>query len=108
MNLFICFFETSQAVFCRAILNSNPAERLDDHPFIFGLPAVRINGVPFLLVLSGTRVANHALVFSIRALSKLRHVFVCKAFLHYTMLWRFYVAFLVHFLGLFRMSIKLK
>ena len=53
------------------ILNSNRAEKLDDHPFILGLPAVRINGVPFQLVLSGRRVANHVLAFLIHALSKL-------------------------------------
>ena len=41
------------------------------------------------LVVSERRVANHVLVFSIWALSKLRVVFVCKAFLHYTPLWRF-------------------
>ena len=41
------------------------------------------------LVLSERRVANLVLVFSIWALSKLRVVFVCKAFLHYTPLWRF-------------------
>ena len=31
------------------ILNFNSEERLDDHPFILGLPAFRINGVPFSL-----------------------------------------------------------
>ena len=97
-NLFNCFVEPSQAGFCREILNSNPAERLDDYPFILSLPAVRINGVPFSLVLSLTRVANHALVFSIRALSKFRVLFVCKAFLRYTPLWRFCVAFSCIFL----------
>ena len=68
-------------MFCREILNSNPEERLDDYAFILSITAVRINGVPFSLALSETRVANHALVFSIRALSKFRVVFVCKAFL---------------------------
>ena len=62
------------------ILNSNRAEKLDDHPFILGLPAVRINGVPFSLVRSERRVANHVLVFLICALSKLTVMFVCKFF----------------------------
>ena len=53
---------------------------MENHPFILGLPAVRINGVPFSLVLSGKRVTNHVLVFSIRAFSKLRGVFLCEAF----------------------------
>ena len=86
----LCFAGTG-----REILNSNPAERLDEHPFILGLPAVRINGVPFSLVLSERRVANHMVVYvSICYLSKLRVVFVCKfmAFLSH---------FFVHFLGLF-------
>ena len=73
----------------------------DDHPFILVIHAVTINGVPFSLVLLGRRVTNHVLVFSICALSRLRVVFVCKDFLHYTPLWRFYVAFFAHFLGLF-------
>ena len=55
----------------RDILNSNPVERLDEHPFILGLPAVRINGVPFSLAPSGRKVA----------------------FLHFTPSWRFYVTF---------------
>ena len=29
------------------MFNSNPAEMVDDHPFILALPAVSINGVPF-------------------------------------------------------------
>ena len=53
---------------------------MENHLFILGLPAVRINGVPFSLVLSGKRVTNHVLVFSIRAFSKLRGVFLCEAF----------------------------
>ena len=35
---------------------------------------------PLSFVLSGRRVANHVLVFSICTLSKIRVVFVCKAF----------------------------
>ena len=68
----LCFAGTE-----REILISNPLERLGYHPFILGLPAVRINGVTFPLVLSERRVyvANHVLVYS-----KLRVVFVCKAF----------------------------
>ena len=60
----------------RFLIYEGVSERLDEHPFILGLPAVRINGVPFSLVPSGRRVANHVLVFSICALSKLRVVFV--------------------------------
>ena len=33
------------AVTGREILNSNPAEKFDDNPFILGLPAVMNNGV---------------------------------------------------------------
>ena len=96
-------------MFCTEILNSNPAEWLADHPFILGLPAARMNGVPFLLVFSGTRVANKALVFSIRTHSKLRVVFVCKALLrYYTPVMAFLGRFFVHFLGLFLLSIKFK
>ena len=86
----LCFAGTG-----REILNSNPAERLDEHPFI--LYYLRLGSTVFLLslVLSGKRVANHVLVFSICALSKLIVVIICKAFLHYTPLWRFYVTFLV-------------
>ena len=32
--------------------------------------------------------------------------FFVRLFLHYTPLWRFYVALFVHFLGLFHMSVK--
>ena len=68
---------------------------MENHPFILGLPAVRINGVPFSLVLFGKRVTNHVLVFSIRAFSKLRGVFLCEAFFsHFTPQRRFNVAFL--------------
>ena len=73
----MCFVGTG-----REILNFNLAERLDDHPFlssILGLPAFKIN-VPFSLVLSGRRVTNHVLVFSICAPLKVRVVFLCKAF----------------------------
>ena len=59
----LCFAGTG-----REILNSNP--------FIFGL----FNRVPFSLVLSARRVANHVLILSICALSKLRVVFACKKF----------------------------
>ena len=93
----LCFAGTG-----REILISNPLERLGYHPFILGLPAVRINGVTFPLVLSERRVANHVLVYS-----KLRVVYVCKAFLHHTPLWPCYVAFLYIFL-VCSMSIKLK
>ena len=97
----LCFVGTG-----REILNSNPAERLDEHPFILGLHAVRINGVPFSLVPSERRVANHVLVFSIWAFSKLRVVFLCKVFfLHYTpFIWRFYVTFLYIFLVCFHVN----
>ena len=92
----LCFAGTG-----REILNSNLAERLDEHPFILGLPAVRINGVPFSLVLSERRVANHMLVYvSICYLSKLRVVFVCK----FLSLWRFYVTFLYIFLACFHVN----
>ena len=84
----------------REILNSNPAERLDDHPFILGLPPVRINGVPFSLVLSERRVANHVLVFSICALSKHRVVFGRSRLRRYGVLCRCFV----HFLGLLRVN----
>ena len=60
--------------------------------YLVGFPAARINGVPFLFVLSGRRVANHVLVFLICALSKLR-VFVCsKACFALYALWCFYIA----------------
>ena len=85
----------------------NPAERLDDHPFILGLPAFKINGVPFSLVLSGRRVANHVLVFSICVLSKLRVIFVCKAFFKLYAVMAFLSLFLYIFL-VCSMSMKLK
>ena len=59
---------------CFAGTYSNPSEKLDDHPFLLGLLVVRINDVPFSLVLSGRRVANHVLVLSMRAFSKLNMV----------------------------------
>ena len=95
----LCFAGTA-----REILDSNPAEKLDDHHFIIGLPAVRINGVPFSLVLLGMRVANHVLVFLIQALSKFRVVFVCNASSHYTPSWHFNVTVLQTFLVLTLLS----
>ena len=97
------------------ILNSNPVERLGEHYFILYLvyqPHSQglSSGCWFTcgkdqrcsLVLSERRVTNHVLVFSICALSKLRVVFVCNVFLHYEpFIWRFYVTFFEHFLGLF-------
>ena len=85
----LCFARTG-----REILNSNPAERLDEHPFIHYYLRLGSTVFPLSLVLSGRRIANHVLVFSICTISKLIVVFVCKAFLHYTPLWRFYVIFL--------------
>ena len=78
---------------------------MEEYPFILGLPAVRINDFPFSLVLSERRVANHVLLFSICVLSKLRVVFLWKAFfLHYTLLWRFHVTFLYIFLICFHVN----
>ena len=60
-QLRLCFAGTGREIL-------NPAERLDERPFILGLPAVRINGVPFLLVLSERRGADHVLVlFDLRS-----------------------------------------
>ena len=89
----LCFAGTE-----REILISNPLERLGYHPFILGLPAVRINGVTFPLVLSERRVyvANHVLVYS-----KLRVVFVCKAFFASYAIMALLCRFFVHCLGLF-------
>ena len=88
----------------REILNSNPAESLDEHPFILYYLRLGSTVFPLSLVLQGRIVANHVLVFSICALSKLIVWFVCKAFLHYTPLWRFYVTFFCTFLGLFHVN----
>ena len=56
----------------------------------------RINGVPFSLILSERRVANHDLVFSICAISKLIVVFVCKAFFTLYAIMAFLCHFFVH------------
>ena len=97
-NLFRCIVQLRQVrQLCFAWTYSNPLGKLDDHPFILGLPAVRMNGVPFSLVLSGRRVANHVLVFLIHALSKFRFVsgfFFCIIL----PLWCFYITFLYIFL----------
>ena len=99
---------TSQAVFAetgREIPNSNPAERLDEHPFILYYLRLGSTVFPLSLVLSGRRVANQVLVFLIYALSKLIVAFVCNAFLQYTPLWRFSVTFFFcTFLGLFHVN----
>ena len=83
----------------REILNSNPAERLDDHPFILGLPPVRINGVPFSMILSERRVANHVLVFSISALFQSSEL--CLFVGHFCIIRRYgvFMSIFVHFLG---------
>ena len=60
----------------------------------------RINGVPCSLVLSERRVANHVLVFSICAHSKLKVVFGRSRLRHYGVLCRCFV----HFLGLLRVN----
>ena len=89
----LCFAGTG-----REILISNPLERLGYHPFILGLPAVRINGVTFPLVLSQRRVANHVLVFQAQSCVCLQGFFASYAVM--ALLCRFFV----HFLGLFHVN----
>ena len=68
--------------------------------FVKNLPAVRINGVIFSLVLSERRVANRVLVFSICAFSQLRVVFDRSKLRRYGV----FMSLFVHFLGLLHVN----